>query len=78
MTYLNCPRCSLTIRVRADYLAPRSCPRCIARARLAIPMYGTPHPARLAAEEALVPGAPEPDEHPLRRPSPELGTETAA
>jgi hypothetical protein len=47
MTYQNCPRCRLSIRVRTQALAPRNCPRCIARSRMAVPMYETPHPTRL-------------------------------
>jgi hypothetical protein len=58
MTYLNCPRCNLAIRVRADYLAPRNCPRCIARHHVPVPMYSAPQPARLATGGLLGP-APE-------------------
>jgi hypothetical protein len=39
MSYLSCPRCRLTIRIRAPYLAIRNCPRCLARAGLPTPMY---------------------------------------
>jgi hypothetical protein len=53
MTYQNCPRCQLAIRVRADHLAPRNCPRCIARQQVAVPMYESIHPARLAASVLL-------------------------
>ncbi len=53
MNFLNCPRCLLTIRVRADYHAPRNCPRCIGREQQAVPMYTTRHPARLAADTAF-------------------------
>jgi hypothetical protein len=77
MTYQNCPRCGLSVRVRADALAPRHCPRCIARERAAVPMYGTPHPVRLGAGEGLLTdtasAAP-----PLRRFSPERDAGPAA
>ena len=47
MPYLNCPRCALSIRIRADYLMIRHCPRCLARARLPVLLYETPAPARV-------------------------------
>lgn len=78
VTYLNCPRCALSIRVGADYLASRNCPRCIARHRLPVPMYSTSHPARLAAENLLSADGAGPASQQLRRGSPELGTDTAA
>jgi len=28
MPYLNCPRCRITVRLRADAIAPEHCPRC--------------------------------------------------
>ena len=30
-SFLNCPRCGLTIKARAPWLAIRYCPRCLAR-----------------------------------------------
>jgi hypothetical protein len=39
MSYLSCPRCHLTICIRAPYLEIRNCPRCIARAGLPTPMH---------------------------------------
>ncbi len=39
MTYLHCPRCRLAIRSRADYLGPTNCPRCLARAAIASPLF---------------------------------------
>ena len=78
MTYLNCPRCALSIRVRADYLAPRNCPRCIARHHVPVPMYATPHPARVNADGALLTDVSAPRANDLRRVFPEFGTDTAA
>jgi hypothetical protein len=46
MTYYNCPRCALSIKVRAPYLTLTSCPRCLARSKLAVPLYETPEPVR--------------------------------
>jgi len=42
MTYLHCPRCRLAVRCRASYLAFSNCPRCIARAAIASPMFSSP------------------------------------
>jgi anti-sigma B factor antagonist len=38
MPYMNCPRCGLSIRLRAAYLALERCPRCIAKASVSVPM----------------------------------------
>lgn len=38
MNYMRCTRCGLTVRLRAPYLTVKQCPRCIARARVALPM----------------------------------------
>ena len=66
MSYLSCPRCRLTIRIRAPYLAMRNCPRCLAHAGIPTPMYTSPRrlteravdePARVAANPTDVPAA---------------------
>lgn len=44
MNYLACTRCGLTIRLRAPYPTIKHCPRCIARARIALPMEPTEGP----------------------------------
>jgi len=41
---MNCPRCGLTIGLRAPFLALEHCPRCLARAGAAIPMYLSEQP----------------------------------
>jgi anti-sigma B factor antagonist len=38
MPYMSCPRCGLSIRLRAAFLTLENCPRCIAKAGIAIPM----------------------------------------
>ncbi len=35
---LTCPRCDLTLEARLKLLAPRHCPRCLARRRIAVPL----------------------------------------
>lgn len=44
MSYLNCPACGLSIRLRASYLAIERCPRCLARRRAAVRMYLSERP----------------------------------
>jgi hypothetical protein len=39
MSYMNCPSCGLSIRLRASYLALERCPRCLARRKVAVAMY---------------------------------------
>jgi hypothetical protein len=52
--YLNCSRCGLSIRPR--FIAVEHCPRCIARSRIAVPMFRSPLPAReLLAESKRTP-----------------------
>jgi DNA-directed RNA polymerase subunit RPC12/RpoP len=43
MSYLNCPRCGLSVEVHAAQ-APVSCPRCRGRANVLVPMYETDRP----------------------------------
>jgi hypothetical protein len=43
--YLNCPRCGLSIEVRSRWLAIRHCPRCIARTRTVVELFGSGLPA---------------------------------
>lgn len=42
MIYLHCPRCRLAIACRADYLMLTNCPRCLARAAIAAPLFTSP------------------------------------
>lgn len=49
---MNCPRCALAVRVRADYLKLERCPRCLARAGVSVPLYESDTPEwSLAAQE---------------------------
>jgi hypothetical protein len=41
---LNCPRCGLTIKVRAPWLAIRFCPRCLARTQTVVELSSSPVP----------------------------------
>ncbi len=40
-SYLNCPRCGLSIEVRSPLLAIRHCPRCIGRSRTVVELFGS-------------------------------------
>lgn len=42
MIYLHCPRCRLAIKCVADYLILTNCPRCLARAAIAAPLFASP------------------------------------
>jgi hypothetical protein len=45
--YANCPRCRLSIRVRALSVAPHYCPRCLAKRREPVELFVSPMPFRL-------------------------------
>jgi len=47
MSYVNCPRCRLTVRLRYDALTPEFCPRCAAKHGVQSKVYLSPTPARL-------------------------------
>jgi hypothetical protein len=47
MSYVNCPRCRLTVRLRDDSLTPEYCPRCAAKHGVHSKVYLTATPARL-------------------------------
>ena len=56
--FLNCPRSSLSIRPKARWMTVERCPRCLARARVAVEMFSSPLPA---AELYRAGGAPQAD-----------------
>jgi hypothetical protein len=39
--YLHCPRCRLAINCRASYLMLTNCPRCLAHAAIASPLFAS-------------------------------------
>ena len=49
MSYVNCPRCRLTVRLRDDALTPEYCPRCAARHGVKSKVFLSSTPARLFA-----------------------------
>lgn len=50
MAFVNCPRCGLSIRLRAAYLAPERCPRCLVRRAENIAMYVSEEPGGAPVE----------------------------
>ena len=42
MPYMSCPRCGLTVPLRASFLTLRRCPRCVATRRVSVPMVMSP------------------------------------
>jgi len=55
-SYLHCPRCGLGIRPRVSWLAIEHCPRCVARARIAVRLVSSPLPAPQHYQDESPPG----------------------
>lgn len=52
--FLNRPRCGLSVRPRAGWLTVERCPRCVARARIAVGLFSSPlRTAELYAEGSV-------------------------
>jgi hypothetical protein len=54
--YLNCPRCGLSIRRRAEWLTVEHCPRCLGRSRIAVELFVSSRPSsewRATSEASL-------------------------
>jgi hypothetical protein len=49
MSYVNCPRCRLTVRLGDDAITPEYCPRCAARHGVHSKVFLSATPARLFA-----------------------------
>ena len=47
MSYVNCPRCRLTVRVPFESLAPEHCPRCERKHGVREPVFLSSKPSRL-------------------------------
>jgi hypothetical protein len=47
-SFLNCPRCGLTIKPRAPWLASRFCPRCLARSQSVVELFSSALPGERA------------------------------
>ena len=47
MSYVNCPRCRLTVRLAPGAIAPEHCPRCARRHGVREEVFLSPTPSRL-------------------------------
>jgi hypothetical protein len=56
-SYLNCPRCGLSIGIRSPWLAITHCPRCIARHRVAVLLFSSELPASVLYATGSLPSA---------------------
>jgi len=54
-SFLNCPRCGLTIKLRASWLAIRFCPRCLARSQSVVELFSSALPAEVLYAEGSAP-----------------------
>jgi hypothetical protein len=55
LPFLNCPRCGLSIRPKASWLAVEYCPRCMGRARIPVKLFSSALPAADLYPEGEVP-----------------------
>jgi DNA-directed RNA polymerase subunit RPC12/RpoP len=44
MSYLNCPRCGLSVEITHTHAPDVNCPRCRGKAHVLVPMYETDRP----------------------------------
>jgi hypothetical protein len=56
-SFLNCPRCGLSIRARARWKAIEHCPRCLAGARVAVKLFSSQLPVAELYREGEAPQA---------------------
>ena len=54
-SYLNCPRCGLSIGIRSPWLTITHCPRCLARARALVEMFSSGLPSDALYANGSVP-----------------------
>jgi hypothetical protein len=54
-SFLNCPRCGLTIKLRAPWLAIRFCPRCLARSQSVVELFSSALPVEALYAEGRAP-----------------------
>ena len=53
----NCPRCGLTIYLRAPWLAVRFCPRCLARSQAVVELFSSSLPTDALYADGSAPRA---------------------
>lgn len=57
VSFLNCPRCGLSIKPKTSWLTIEHCPRCIARARIPIKLFSSPLPTTELYRAGFAPNA---------------------
>ena len=57
MSFLNCPRCGLSVEIDAGHAPETTCPRCRGRAHVLVPMYETDRPRPPVEARKLTAGA---------------------
>ena len=50
-----CPRCGLSIRTRAPWLAIEHCPRCLARDQIPVRLFSSPLPTAKLYSDGMAP-----------------------
>lgn len=54
-SFLNCPRCGLSVEVRSRWMAIKHCPRCLGRARTLVELFSSSLPVEVLYAERLRP-----------------------
>jgi hypothetical protein len=69
VSYMNCPRCGLSIQVRRGRETIRNCPRCVARHRLLVELFASALPPEMLCAQHGVSDSERPSDD-LRRGGP--------
>ncbi len=70
-SFLNCPRCRLSLEMRSRWTAIRHCPRCLGRTRTLVELFSSPLAADVLYADSLRPrGAVGPEARPVPRHEP--------
>lgn len=56
-SFLNCPRCRLSLKPKAAWLSVEYCPRCIARSGIPVRLFPSALPAAELYHESALPSA---------------------
>jgi hypothetical protein len=56
-SYLNCPRCGVSIRMRSPWFTMTHCPRCIARAGTTVELFSSEMPTSVLYASGSLPSA---------------------
>ncbi len=55
MSYMNCPRCGLSVELRSDQTTWENCPRCLGQAGISVPIYVSPRLPAIEPVRSLAP-----------------------